>query len=43
MIKLTKLPENIMRLLPKAEGYPSSQRKVLFAYLFGSSFMKITC
>ena len=36
MIKLTKLPDNIMSLLPEAEDYLCSHSKVLFAYLFGS-------
>ncbi len=36
MIKFTKLPENIMRLLPAAEDYLRSHGNVLFAYLFGS-------
>ena len=35
MIKYQKLPENILRLLPKASDYLVSHPKVLFAYLFG--------
>ena len=36
MIKYTALPENIERLLPKAEAYLRSKSDVAFAYLFGS-------
>jgi predicted nucleotidyltransferase len=35
MIKYQKLPEQIMRLLPKAEAYLRENPKVIFAYLFG--------
>ena len=36
MIKYTKLPENIERLLPKAQAYLQSRSDITFAYLFGS-------
>ena len=36
MIKYTKLPKNIERLLPKAEAYLRSRSDITFAYLFGS-------
>ena len=36
MIKHTRLPKNINRLLPKAESYLRSRSDVAFAYLFGS-------
>ncbi len=36
MIRLSKLPENIMFLIPDAVDYLQSRRDVLFAYLFGS-------
>jgi hypothetical protein len=36
MIKHTRLPKNIERLLPKAEAYLQSRSDVAFAYLFGS-------
>jgi predicted nucleotidyltransferase len=36
MIKSTKLPEDILQLMPKAVEYLHSCDDVLFAYLFGS-------
>jgi predicted nucleotidyltransferase len=36
MIRYTKLPENIERLLPKAQAYLQSRSDITFAYLFGS-------
>ena len=36
MIKLRKLPKNILQLLPGAVKYLESHPKVLFSYLFGS-------
>jgi len=36
MIKYTKLPENILEVLPEAVDYLKSHRQILFAYLFGS-------
>ena len=36
MIRHTKLPENIERLLPKAQAYLQSRSDITFAYLFGS-------
>jgi len=36
MIKYTKLPENIMPFLYRAEVYLKAQQEILFAYLFGS-------
>lgn len=36
MIKYTKLPENIERLLPKAQAYLQSRSDITFGYLFGS-------
>jgi len=36
MIKYTKLPENIERLLPTAQAYLQSRSDIIFAYLFGS-------
>ena len=36
MIKYTKLPENIERLLPQAQAYLQSRSDITFAYLFGS-------
>jgi hypothetical protein len=36
MIRHSKLPDNIISLLPKAETYLNSREDVLFAYLFGS-------
>ncbi len=36
MIKYSKLPENIERLLPQAEAYLRSRSDIAFAYLFGS-------
>ena len=36
MIKLTKLPDNILQLMSKAVDYLQSCDDVLFAYLFGS-------
>ena len=35
MIKYQKLPEQIMKLMPKAEVYLKENPKVIFAYLFG--------
>lgn len=35
MIKYTKLPENIERLLPKAQVYLQSRSDITFAYIFG--------
>jgi predicted nucleotidyltransferase len=36
MIKFTKIPENILELLPDAAAYLEDHPKILFAYLFGS-------
>lgn len=36
MIRYSKLPEDIMSLLPEAVGYLLARTDVLFAYLFGS-------
>jgi len=36
MIRYSKLPDNIISLLPAAETYLNSREDVLFAYLFGS-------
>jgi len=36
MIRHSKLPDNIISLLPAAETYLNSREDVLFAYLFGS-------
>jgi len=36
MIKLKKLPENILSRLPSVENYLNGHPKVIFAYLFGS-------
>ena len=36
MIKYSKLPENILQVLPEAVEYLKSHRQILFAYLFGS-------
>jgi len=36
MIKRTRLPENIVALLTRAEAYLQSRPDVAFAYLFGS-------
>jgi predicted nucleotidyltransferase len=35
MIKLNKLPSDILQLLPDAVGYLESHPQILFAYLFG--------
>jgi len=36
MIKFSKLPENILQLLPGAVKYLESHPKILFSYFFGS-------
>ena len=36
MIKFSKLPENILQLLPGAVKYLESHPKILFSYYFGS-------
>lgn len=36
MIKYKKLPENILKFLPKANYFLENYPKVIFAYLFGS-------
>ena len=36
MIKYKQLPDNILKLIPKAVSYLESHPKVIFAYLFGS-------
>jgi len=36
MIKYNQLPDNILKLLPKAVTYLQSHPKVIFSYLFGS-------
>jgi len=36
MIRYTRLPGNIMDLLPKADAYLESASDVVFAYIFGS-------
>ena len=36
MIRYTKLPENILELLPRAAEYLESHPRVVFSYLFGS-------
>lgn len=36
MIKDKKLPENILKILPKANYFLENYQKVIFAYLFGS-------
>jgi predicted nucleotidyltransferase len=36
MIKYSKLPENILQVLPEAIDYLKSHPQILFAYLFGS-------
>jgi predicted nucleotidyltransferase len=36
MIKYSKLPENILQVLPEAVDYLKSHPQILFAYLFGS-------
>jgi predicted nucleotidyltransferase len=35
MIRYSKLPKNILELLPRAAEYLESHRRVVFAYLFG--------
>lgn len=35
MIKFSRLPENILQVLPEAAAYLASHPEVLFAYLFG--------
>jgi predicted nucleotidyltransferase len=36
MIKCKQLPDNILKLIPKAVGYLQSHPKIIFSYLFGS-------
>ena len=36
MIKSSRLPKNILHLLPKAEAYLKDRQDISFAYLFGS-------
>ena len=36
MIKYKQLPDNILKLIPKAVGYLQSHPNIIFSYLFGS-------
>jgi predicted nucleotidyltransferase len=39
MIKYSKLPENILKILPEAVNYLTNHPQIIFAYLFGSLAM----